>query len=299
VPKCQEKWEAQQEKLPREERREIPSPPENFHKILSGEVTGKELIKINQKSSEDYKNEVLEPCTVCARTFLPEALLRHKNFCREERPMSKKKGPSYTSKMKSKVNYPKLKPSKTTGPSKPSHRQEGTESPGSLSQSPVLIRKETITISKSSDLNDVGTEDPHIKKQVAKTPVPSSSINRKDTVILSKGTADDTENTSEKKRQGKIGDGRVAVTEDQSKPENNNIPTKNEFIQLIETEAIFDSQKHRKAILEMVTGYARNVRRTQILELLDHEVLEDVDNLEDVITILTEYVRSKTNNNDH
>ena len=69
--------------------------------------------------------------------------------------------------------------------------------------------------------------------------------------------------------------------------------------QLIETEAIFESEEHRKAILDMVTGYARNVRRAQILEMLDHQVFEDVNNLEEVITMLTEYVRSKTNNNDH
>ena len=67
VPKCQEKWEAQQEKLPRAERREVPRPPENFQRILNGEVSGKELMKMNQKAAEDYKNEVLEPCSNCGR----------------------------------------------------------------------------------------------------------------------------------------------------------------------------------------------------------------------------------------
>ena len=67
LPKCREKWEAQQEKLPKSERREGPQPPENFQRILNGEVTGKELMKINQKAAEDYKNEVLEPCSNCGR----------------------------------------------------------------------------------------------------------------------------------------------------------------------------------------------------------------------------------------
>ena len=76
-------------------------------------------------------------------------------------------------------------------------------------------------------------------------------------------------------------------------------PSKLEFIKLIETEAIFESEKHRKAILDMVTGYARNVRRAEILEVLDQEVFEDVDNLEEVLAILKEYVGSMRNNNEH
>ena len=67
VPKCREKWEASQEKLPKAERREVPRPPDNFQRILNGEVTGKELMKINQKAAEDYKNDVLEPCSNCGR----------------------------------------------------------------------------------------------------------------------------------------------------------------------------------------------------------------------------------------
>ena len=69
VPKCREKWEAQQEKLPSSERRDLPRQPENFQRILSGEVSGKELMKINQKAAEDYKNEVLEPCSNCGRYY--------------------------------------------------------------------------------------------------------------------------------------------------------------------------------------------------------------------------------------
>ena len=67
VPKCREKWEAQQEKLPSAERRDLPRQPENFQRILNGEVSGKELMRINQKAAEDYKNEVLEPCSHCGR----------------------------------------------------------------------------------------------------------------------------------------------------------------------------------------------------------------------------------------
>jgi len=311
VPKCLEKWEAQQEKLPRGERRQAPSPPENYNKILSGEITGKELIRINQKAAEDYKTEVLEPCPVCGRTFLPEALLRHRNCCREEKPMSKNKGPGYTSRMKSKVNYPKLKPSKTN--KQTSLSLEETQPPGSQAQSPSLIRKETITISKSSGPNDVENENPSIKDGVSKPPVPSSSINRKDTVVISKESTESKEDIKQKEvvREKEVLRKRETFrkNEDRRRDEggeaiglaqkDNGPPSKLEFIKLIETEAIFESEKHRRAILDMVTGYARNVRRAEILEVLDHEVFEDVDNLEEVLTILKEYVGSKTNNNDN
>jgi len=294
VPKCQEKWEAQQEKLPRAERREVPRPPDNFQRILSGEVSGAELMKINQKAAEDYKNEVLEPCTNCGRTFLPEALLRHQNCCKEDKPMSKKKGPSYTSKAKARVNYPKLKTNKNTpGSQKDNNSSEETESQPSLAQaqpqSPSLIRKETITISKppSPSSDKVETE---ARATSPSPPAPSSSINRKDTVILSRASPE----REEKARTDKTKD----VSSVDSGCENSKLPTKEEFIRLIETEPIFESQQHRAAILGLVTGYARDLRRTKILELLDNEaVFEDVNNLEEVIALLTEFVRSKTNNN--
>jgi len=288
VPKCQEKWEAQQEKLPSSERRDLPRQPENFQRILSGEVSGKELMRINQKAAEDYKNEVLEPCSNCGRTFLPEALVRHKNCCKEDKPMSKNKGPSYTSKAKSRVNYPKLKSNKNTGSTKDNSSEE-TESSQSQPQSPSLIRKETITISKP----EPGPTEVEDEGGVTASDPPASSINRKDTVVLSRPPT-----TASKQKE------RIEKTKDVSSAIRDKgeikFPTKDEFIQLIETEQIFDCEEHRAAILGLVTGYARNVRRTQILALLDNDaVFQDVDNLEEVLTLLTEYVRSKTNNNHH
>lgn len=290
VPKCREKWEAQQEKLPSAERRDLPRQPENFQRILNGEVSGKELMRINQKAAEDYKNEVLEPCSHCGRTFLPEALVRHKNCCKENKPMSKNKGPSYTSKAKSRVNYPKLKTSKNTTGSPKDNSSEETESSLSQPQSPSLIRKETIILSKP----EPGPSEVVDEERVPSSPPPlqTSSINRKDTVVLSRDTI-----STDSKQKERIGqtEGVSPVTGDN---EEIKFPTKDEFINLIETEQIFDSEQHRAAILGLVTGYARNVRRTQILELLDNDaVFQDLNNLEEVITLLTEYVRSKTNNN--
>ena len=49
------------------ERRPLPAPPENFDKIISGEIKGKELIKMNQQAFDDYNSSVLEACTNCGR----------------------------------------------------------------------------------------------------------------------------------------------------------------------------------------------------------------------------------------
>ena len=168
---------------------------------------------------------------------------------------------------------------------------EQAEQARSEPQSPSVIRKETVTLSKCSEPVEMRREEVNLTKQPtpAKPPPQPTSISRKDTVVLSKGK----ENVREEKTEARKGDlAGVKMVEDEEK-----LPTKKDFINLMETEAIFDSSKHRKAILDMVTEYARNVRRSQILEILDHEVLDDVGNLEEVMRMLSEFVRCKTNNN--
>ena len=64
---CKKKWEAEQEKLPKKERRPIPAAPHDFDKVLKGEIKGKDLAKINQKASEEHNDSALESCKFCAR----------------------------------------------------------------------------------------------------------------------------------------------------------------------------------------------------------------------------------------
>lgn len=45
----------------------MPSAPQNFDKILSGEIKGKELIKLNQQAFDDYNTSALESCSNCGR----------------------------------------------------------------------------------------------------------------------------------------------------------------------------------------------------------------------------------------
>ena len=69
LPNCQKKWEAAQEKLPKKERRPLPTAPENFDKVVSGEIKGKDLVKMNQKAFDDYNETALESCQFCGRYY--------------------------------------------------------------------------------------------------------------------------------------------------------------------------------------------------------------------------------------
>ena len=53
--------------MPKKERRPIPTAPQDFDKVLKGEIKGKDLAKINQKASEEHNDSALESCQFCAR----------------------------------------------------------------------------------------------------------------------------------------------------------------------------------------------------------------------------------------
>ena len=283
--------------------------------------------------------------------------------------MLKNKGPGYTSRMKAKVSYPKLKKTETgTKLDEESnvHNQE-TDSP-----SPSVIRKETVILSKSLDNNDeiesisasISTEEEPVKK--------STSLSRKDTIVIqrhhdtdelrSPSQKDEVQNSVKSLPPRPPGQSEaktpLRVTGDQSKslsnpksPNKNNekikantptlkhpksppmssneisydpsqkqkaehsksskeyrtqnsssvssssVPSKEDVIHLVETEAIFDDKEHRKAILDLVTNYAKNVHKEQILGILDHAIFDDVSHLEEVVTILGDFVAAKLNNN--
>ena len=288
--------------------------------------------------------------------------------------MLKNKGPGYTSRMKAKVSYPKLKKTETgTQLDEESNvRNQETDSP-----SPGVIRKETVVLSKSVDNQDkiestsasISTEEEPVKK--------STSLSRKDTIVIQRhhdNSTDELRSPSQKDevqnsvkslppRPGGQSEAKtpLRVTGDQSKSLSNpksqssknnekikpntptlkhpksppmssneiisynpsqtqkaehskpspskeyrtknssivssSVPSKEDVIHLVETEAIFDDKEHRKAILDLVTNYAKNVHKEQILGILDHAIFDDVSHLEEVVTILGDFVAAKLNNN--
>ena len=67
LPSCKKKWDAEQEKLPRKERRQVPTAPQDFDKVVKGEFKGKDLAKINQKAFDEHNESALESCQFCGR----------------------------------------------------------------------------------------------------------------------------------------------------------------------------------------------------------------------------------------
>ena len=269
--------------------------------------------------------------------------------------MVKNKGPSYTAQMKSRVSYPKLRRAKPDiRGEEDSASEAGTEGSTSRAQSPSVIRKETVTISrKTPPLNAVQAEtenspisskldsridsdnaDEEQEKNVKKT----SSLSRKDTIVIQRNqeTEDSTttlptghadshstesavvtslpprpaqtiknppNSISQKSRSPPVPSqsGVIQKIDASDKPQSlatrTSVPSKEDVICLVETESLFDSEEHRRAILDLVTSYARNVRKEQILTILNHEIFDNVTNLEEVALILNEFVAAKTNNN--
>ncbi|XP_023323739.1 uncharacterized protein LOC111697839 [Eurytemora carolleeae] len=120
IPSCQKKWEIEQNKLPRHQRRPPPQAPQNLEKVISGELSGAELNKFNADALRDWNDAALLACEFCSRTFLPASLKFHQKLCTEDRPMIKiSKESTYASKAESKVNYPKLRKNKKSEPGTP------------------------------------------------------------------------------------------------------------------------------------------------------------------------------------
>ena len=277
--------------------------------------------------------------------------------------MLKKKGPGYTSRMKAKVSYPKLK--KTESELK--HDEDDCENVQNNhdheagSPSPSVLRKETVILSKSGDSHNeieltcssVSTAEEPVKK--------STSLSRKDTIVIQRHHDNSTDELksssqndaslpprpSEPKSPPRVGgDPAKSLSKLKSSDKNDknvkaytptpyhksgnettsldktekaelskqsqenlttksssvsssssSVPSKEDVIHLVETEAIFDDKDHRKAILDLVTNYAKNIHKEQILGILNHAIFDDISHLEEVVTILGDFVAAKLNNN--
>ena len=99
LPNCEKKWDLEQKKLPKSQRRPVPTAPRNFDKILSGEIKApKELQEYNDQAFQDFNTKSLEECPNCSRTFLPRPLEIHMRSCK---PKLDKKSPPAARKKRS------------------------------------------------------------------------------------------------------------------------------------------------------------------------------------------------------
>ena len=70
IPNCIKKWDNEQKKLPKSQRRPPPSAPVNLDKVISGELKGEELNKFNGEVLQEWNDTALVPCDHCGR-FCP------------------------------------------------------------------------------------------------------------------------------------------------------------------------------------------------------------------------------------
>jgi len=85
------KWEIEEGKKPKKERRPMPQPPKQLVQVLDkintgGGVNWDELETYNQKANDEYNEKALIYCGFCNRTFLPERLSIHQKICTAEKP---------------------------------------------------------------------------------------------------------------------------------------------------------------------------------------------------------------------
>lgn len=96
LKQCKALFIAQEALKPKRERRSVPQAPS------SAELSEQELLNVrpgktqdvdwddyNDKAFETFNTEALVPCENCGRTFLPESLPRHHNFCTPDKPARK------------------------------------------------------------------------------------------------------------------------------------------------------------------------------------------------------------------
>ena len=279
--------------------------------------------------------------------------------------MLKNKGPGYTSRMKAKVSYPKLK--KT---------EADPKDPEVESPTPIVIRKETVILSKSGDksIEEEPTSPSKIDTAGEEPVKKNTSLSRKDTIVIQRHndkSTDELNSASKKEIDGEfpvkslpprpvpgpseagkpprdhskslskpefsrknvetknnqstlknqkalpVSSDKTIFSDQKQKAEHprlpeeihksknsssstlssSSVPSKEDVIYLVETEAIFDDKEHRKAILDLVTNYAKNVHKEQILGILDHAIFDEVSHLEEVVTMLGDFVAAKLNNN--
>ena len=71
---CIKKWDIEQQKLPKKERRPLPKPPKGLADLLDKKtVTDLDLQQYNNDAFDDYNEKALIKCEYCGRTFGPDA----------------------------------------------------------------------------------------------------------------------------------------------------------------------------------------------------------------------------------
>ncbi len=63
--------------------------PEEFDRVISGELKGDQLKEYNDSAFKDFNEKALDECPNCRRTFLPKSLEIHLRSCKPKEEGSK------------------------------------------------------------------------------------------------------------------------------------------------------------------------------------------------------------------
>jgi hypothetical protein len=94
---CKKKWDIEESKKPKKQRRVCPQAPLGFEDLINKKkITKTEMFEMNDKAFENYNEECLERCGFCNRTFNSESFVKHQRICTKEKPfkmLQKKENP--------------------------------------------------------------------------------------------------------------------------------------------------------------------------------------------------------------
>ena len=67
IPVCLANWEEKQMKLPFNQRIKPPHPPKDIMKVVSGNISDKDLEKYNNEALHDWNRRAIVECSFCKR----------------------------------------------------------------------------------------------------------------------------------------------------------------------------------------------------------------------------------------
>ena len=197
--------------------------------------------------------------------------------------MVKQKG-GYTSQMKARVKYPKLRP-----------KSEKKQELRIMSATQVEDQVET----------PIAEDELEVKESPTVEECPSIVTNGH---VADEATNDsndedvDIENPLEELKAKKKLINRGSGTFRMKNPSMKSLhvtsrPSREDIITFIEQDEVFNSQLHRTELMNLVFNYSRDVRKRQILDMLDDELFEDENVMKEVENMIKEFLRVKSNNN--
>ena len=78
-PQCLKKWHAENDKLPKNQRRQAPTKPDLLPSVGGGQNS--DLERFNEAAWKSAQGQLL-PCEKCGRTFAPDRLDVHQRSCK-------------------------------------------------------------------------------------------------------------------------------------------------------------------------------------------------------------------------